>query len=815
MKFKTIASVFAVTVSLAATSALSQTVSSPATLTGIALDSTGLALPGVAVTLTVDPSAQSEPLVQITDGSGRFTFDAIQPGRYALVFFLTGFQEKRIDLVVPPPEDLRIVLDLAGFSESLTVKPDREPVNEPTPGTATIEDKQLSAVPLKSERFEDALPLLPGVVRGPDGLLNMNGARSDQSSLVVNGINMTDPVTGGFAVRLPLEAIERITVHSGASVAAFGSATGSVTDVVVRPGQDRLAVQVQNVIPRLRFTDNSVRGIDSFTPRMRVSGPIRKGRAWFSDAASYRFVRSRVDELYPLDESEQIVESFDALSQTDYAIADGHHLAATLLWFPSDIDNAGIDTLHPFDATPDIEQRGWSAEMSSRSVLSNGTALATSLASRQYNVDIEPKHGSTSHVTVGGVRGNYFNRFDRSSRRDDLRSTFSRFLQNGAGSHLLKVGGQLAHTTYDGIDASLPVTVLRADGTPNQRIDFLGDPAVGAENWEVAAFADDEWNAGERVTFRLGLRYSHEGIAGDHTLASRFDAAIRPFADGRTVIKAGAGRIYDKLPLSASDFARRQSRRISNLDALGAVRSSVTLDAEVPADGLRTPAATAFNAEVDHQITSTLTGRVSYRHVRGFDQLVVDPLYNIGSLELSNRGRTLVHELEATVRREFHEIGFVNVSYVRASSKGNLNDFVSLFGDLRDPILHDDEFARQAFDVPNRFLVWGVLNLPSDIVVSPTVEYRTGFPYTVVNDQQQVLGSRNEAGRFPDLFTFDLGVTREVRVAGQQLRVGVQFFNLTDHFNPRDVQNNVDSPLFRTFANNADRQVRAKVVFLF
>jgi hypothetical protein len=152
---------------------------------------------------------------------------------------------------------------------------------------------------------------------------------------------------------------------------------------------------------------------------------------------------------------------------------------------------------------------------------------------------------------------------------------------------------------------------------------------------------------------------------------------------------------------------------------------------------------------------------------------------------------------------------------VRSSTKGNLNDFVSLFGDIREPVLHPDEYARQPFDVPHRLLIWGIVNLPGNIVVSPTAEYRTGFPYTVVNEQQLVIGERNDGGRFPNLFTFDLGVTKEVVVARQRLRVGVQVFNLTDRFNPRDVQNNADSPLFGTFANSADRQVRAKVVFLF
>jgi Carboxypeptidase regulatory-like domain/TonB-dependent Receptor Plug Domain len=652
MKFRNVARL-AVVLWLVAGGVRAQTLTDAQTLTGVAVDSTGLALPGVTVTLT--RTTQAEPLVLVTDGSGRFIVNQVQAGSYRLSLALPGFQDKGVDVEVPSLSELRIVLELAGFSESLTVTPDQEPVNEPAPGTATLEEKQLSAVPLKSERFEDALPLLPGVVRGPDGLLNMNGARGNQSALFVNGVNMTDPVTGGFAVRLPLEAIETITVHGGASAAAFGSATGSVADVVIRPGQDRFAIQVQNVIPRVRYADDAVRGVDSFTPRLRVSGPLQKGRAWFSDAVSYRFVRSRVDELQPLDESEQIVESFDALSQTDYAIRDGHHLSATLVWFPSDIDNAGIDTLHPFDSTPDIEQRGWSAEVADRASLSDRTTLATSLASREYDMNVAPKHVTPSVVAVTGLGGNYFNRFDRNSHRYDIKTTLTHFLEGGGGSHLIKAGAQYADTRYDGIDASLPVIVFGADGTPIQRIDFFGNSTVGANNSEVAALVDDEWSASARATLRAGVRYSHDGISGDHTFAPRVEATIRPFSSGRTVVKAGAGRLFDKLPLSADDFERHQSRRISFLDESGATTREAILDSRVASEGLRTPGATAVNAEVDQQITRTLSGRVSYRHVRGFDQLVVDPLELPGSLLLSSRGRTRVHELEATIRRQFDE----------------------------------------------------------------------------------------------------------------------------------------------------------------
>ena len=78
-----------------------------------------------------------------------------------------------------------------------------------------------------------------------------------------------------------------------------------------------------------------------------------------------------------------------------------------------------------------------------------------------------------------------------------------------------------------------------------------------------------------------------------------------------------------------------------------------------------------------------------------------------------------------------------------------------------------------------------------------------------------MLGSRNTE-RFPNLFTLDLAVTKDMQLtAKRRARVGVQFFNLTNHFNPQDVQNNIDSPTYRQYANSVDRQIRTKFTLLF
>ncbi len=782
---------------------------------GVVRDQSGGVLPGVTVTMT-PAGAAGDVLVQVTDGEGAFEFGDLRPGPYTLVLALPGFEEKRETALLRPGEtgERQFVLVLATLAEAVQVVAEPAAVPQAPAGEAHLEERVLSAVPLAADRFEDALPLLPSTIRGPDGLLNMSGARAEQSGWLVNGINGTDPVTGENAIRLPLEAVQAIDVQAGIHSAQFGNATGGVTNVVTRSGQDSFDFQFQNFLPRVRVKDGGMKGFDSFTPRLRVAGPIQRGRVWFAESVNYRFVRSRVNELeaFGLERAEQQFESFDSLTQVDYALAPSHRLVGTFLWFPQNIDNVQLDTLHPFESTPDLAQRGWNAAVAERAILGSSTMLDSSFSARQFNVAVRPKAATPSELTTTGVRRNYFNLFDRDSRRYDGALTLTTSMKGRAGDHLLKIGGSAARSSYDGVDASLPVLVIRADGSLVQRIDFAGGAAVGATNTALAGFVEDQWMPLPQVTVHAGARYAYEGIAGDHTVAPQVEVSLRPSKGDRTVLKGGYGRFYDKLPLNAKDFVSHQRRRVTGFEASGS--TVIELENRVAAWGLRTPLTETWNLELDRLLGSVWMVRVRYQERHGKRELVVDPLD--GALTLSSNGRSYSRDFEVTARRRVASHGEINVSYVRSKARGNLNGFVTLFGTMREAVIHPDEFSRQPFDAPDRILAWGVVHVPGGVTLAPTVEYRTGFPFTTLDERQQVVGFRNRGGRFPDLFTLDLQATREIRLtAAHRARVGLQFFNLTNHFNPRDVQENLGSAAFGEFANSVDRQVRLKFVLLF
>jgi hypothetical protein len=72
--------------------------------------------------------------------------------------------------------------------------------------------------PTKDDRADTLLPLIPGVVRGPDGLINLKGARSSQAGALVNSASVVDPVTGNPAMSLPIDVVEAVTVIANPTI---------------------------------------------------------------------------------------------------------------------------------------------------------------------------------------------------------------------------------------------------------------------------------------------------------------------------------------------------------------------------------------------------------------------------------------------------------------------------------------------------------------------------------------------------------------------------------------------------------------------
>jgi len=106
-----------------------------------------------------------------------------------------------------------IALGLDTVVEKVEVKEQTANVStENSSPASTINNAQLETLPLAQQKFRDALPIVPGVIRTLDGKLSVRGTSENQGMLQVDSAKTVDPVTGSFAIPVPIDAIQTVNV---------------------------------------------------------------------------------------------------------------------------------------------------------------------------------------------------------------------------------------------------------------------------------------------------------------------------------------------------------------------------------------------------------------------------------------------------------------------------------------------------------------------------------------------------------------------------------------------------------------------------
>ncbi len=786
-------------------------------------------LPGVVVKLSGERLADKK--LQIVSGEeGRYNFTGLTAGDYVVSVVLQGFKsfEQKTIVQIDATVELNILLQPIALTETVTVTEDKTDAGKTESTTAgVITSTTLRDAPLIDQKFQDALPLLPGVVRGPDGNLNIKGTRPNQSGILVSSLNVTDPVTGSPAIELPLEAVETVQVYSNPYSAEYGKFTGAITTIQTRAGSNDWRYLVSGVLPRPRWRDGKLFGIGAVTPRIAVGGPISKNKLFFFQSVEYRFVRTDVPSLKTLEERQRDIqrESFDSFSRVDYVVNPIHRVTASLSVFPQKLDFFNLNTFNPADTTANFHQRGWFLALNEQAAFNSGALLQSSFSIKQFDADIFANSAAPYRITPDRSFGGWFDRQHRESGLYEWLEVYHFAPRRWHGSHALKIGLNFSHTTFTGSDLGRAVQVVRRNGTIGQLIEFAGDGELRQRQNEYSAFVQDKWTLDGRVTLDLGLRFDRDQIGASNNFAPRFGFVILPTDSERTVVRGGVGLFYDKIPLNIGAFEQYQNFSITTFapDGVTPAGGSRLFCNTSPGGGLKNPYSVATNVQVDHQLTEKLLLRVAYeeRHTRR--DFFVEPVGVASSagewaLLLQNTGRSHYREFQTVARLRFQEGRNIFLSYVRSDARGDLNDFNTYFGNLRHPIIRPNEFGKQQFDAPNRLLFWGDFGLPKDIVATPVIEWRSGFPFSLLDEAQNFVGPRNAGGRFPRLMTLDLLVTKGLRIPfrGKKYkgRVGLTIFNITNHWNPRDVQNNLASGQFGTFYNSPDRSFRTKFEFV-
>ncbi len=761
-----------------------------------------------------------------SDEQGIVVFDRIPPGTYTLRVELDGFEPfVRPNLLITnsagATPDIEAVLAPAAMAQTVSVTAPTAADTSVAAGAtppAAMGRRVMQRLPLAVASIKEALPLVPGVIRSSTGELSFNGTSEEQTGLRLNGMNAADPATGSFRLTLPVDAVEGVQVFMHPYTAEQGQFTGALTEIDTRAGGDRWHFELNDFLPDFRFVEGKIRGVAEDSPHLNFSGPLFSKRLFLSQSAAYTIAKRPVRGLaFPVNETRTEAQSY--FTQLDFSVRAGHRQTVTLGYFPERREFVGLDVFRPQPVTPSIRQRDMIVTVRDHSELAGGL-LTSSVSVSRYDTGVWSRGSADFTITPTVETGNYWaTRSGRSARLEILELYALPTKHWLRGSHDVKFGVDLNSSSSRLDYQARPVNVIRANGTLSRRTEFDAGSPIRGSNQEIVGFAQDRWSVGGRLAIDLGVRYEDQRVADATVMAPRAGFAWAPLADGSTVVRGGIGLFYDKVPLNIRTFARYPSRMVTRYAADGtsildrrrytnllvdAVDGPV-LDPTLPTDAPTefVPENMTWSLQVDRTFKPWLAARVNLVTSHSDHLYVVNPKVLPGRrnvIELSSIGSSLYRALEFSGR-----VGSVdhaiNLSYTRSRTRGDLNTFAAAFGDLASPVIRPNQYSQLPFDTPRRFVAWGNIALPLRLWLAPIVEVRTGFPYSVVNADQFFVGVRNaDTRRFPRFFAFDLEASKEVQVTRKYaVRLSLRGFNLTNHFNPRNVHANTADPAFGGF----------------
>jgi hypothetical protein len=760
---------------------------------GVVVDQTGLPLPGARINVL----RGDDVLTTVFSGlDGSFDIPDLQPADKVEVS-LDGFETARVE----PAAAGRIVLPIARATETTEVV-----ASTLTSAGASMEHlgSTMTAplaqrLPTPRPRILQSLPLLPAVVRGRDGLLRIGGTRPHESALWIDGLNVTDPVSGTTTLDLPVESVRGMAVLREPVSAEFSDTLGSAASIETTPGHDSFRSGIQGFIPRPRLSRLGLGQIEAFFPRVYVGGRIGIARVFAS--AEFNFERVPVAGVTGESGKPYIgTTGVTSFVRFDLQPSTRHNLTVSGLFAPATTTAAGLSSLRPEGTVPDVSVNDMVGTVVDRYVIGSRDVLTIRVGAMMHHSDLATTGAGDALLTPEGWRQNWYSSVDVDGWRQSLAATWERADVAVLGSHSFLVNAAVRHRSMDGSIGNQPIFITDNVGRTIRVVDFGQPGALNPSETMQGVGMRDLWDVNQRLQIDLGLRVDGGGTDFGPEVAPRVGVRYLLDEEGRTILRGSIGRYVGRVPLGADAFAQFPSRTVTTYDPVSGLPTDVA-HYTMALNALPLPYTTAAAVEIEHHLSSTFEVQLAARQRTGTALPTVMVPQAAGVVTLGGVGTSRYREFQISGRKTWPHESQLFVSYVRAIAEGDVNDFGTLYTNLDTPILQPGGQAPTQADVPHRLRSWATFTFPHRIVLSPAVDWRTGFPFSPLNIYHEYAGPPNSE-RYPDYFSIDATAFKTFDLFGHEMDLGLQAFNITGHSNPRDVVAVVDSPNYREFANS-------------
>src|SRR6266481_1027423 len=750
-----------------------------------------------------------------TDAAGRFVLQNLPAGDYKVevrkegFFLLSGqsfsLHDGRNELTLT----LNHVQEL--HEQVQVIAPPNQIDPQDTSQRSGLSSQDIRDIPVpNSHVLAESLVALPEIVRDSRNNLHIAGARSGETQYLLDGFEIGDPVNGALTARFNIDATRAAEVQTGRFGAGYAHSGAGILSLETSDGEDRWRFGTTNPAPGINIQEGAHFG--NWYPRVTFSGPIERGRFWFSEAISIQHTFDVVKQL-PSNANTSEQWAGDNLLRLQYNLSPRHVLHTSFLYNRAYGTNLGLDALDPQSTTVTVEQRRAFVSMKDQLWLYD-TLFELGVAADGGVLDYTPQGTQPYVLLINSTTGNYFQRLHQRGRRLQAFGGVTAASRHWHGTHQLAAGANVAGVVYSQSARRTEIQALRADGTLVRQSTFSGLANLRLSNTQAGAYAQDTWAISKRFVFQAGLRTDWDRFTQSAMAEPRASANFLPFADDRAKLSLGWGIYNAPLNLSVIGQAFDQQQIDSFYDPTGTVvvLDAVTSQFVLPASGLRQPRFTISSAGWQQKLAhNTLVALELLARNGGHGFAFVDqqPAQPGGNFLLHHHRKDRYRSVTISAHDVFSESTELFATYTRSSARSS---------EVLNPALVSIFYAPQksgnaAWDTPNCLLTWGWT--PTHIWgihLSYLFEYHTGYPFSAVNLQQQLVGPPN-ALRFPAYASLNLGLEKKVAFHGYLWAARVEAVNIFARLNPDTVVNNVDAPNFGSFTGGQSRAFTLRVRF--
>ncbi len=781
-----------------------------ARLNGVVVDENGVPVASVQV---IADSASGQKLTVYTDSGGRFTLEGVSTGTYHLTLNKPGFFR-----LSGQPVELKEGLNEVSFTfrheseirESVEVNSALNPIEPAEPAHQEIMvAREIRDLPVPSSHdLQSVLPALPDVVRDNSGQLHVAGGRPGEAQLFLDSFEIGDPITGALTARVNVDTVRDVEVDAGRYGVQYGRGGTGVLALDTMMGDDKWRAGTTNFVPGLDVQQGVHLG--NWYPRLTLSGPIKTGRAWFSDALSLQHTFHLVNEL-PRGADISSQWAGDNLLRAQINLTPRNLLQGSFLYNRSNSSHLGLGPFSPLSTTRDIH--------SERSFVAIKDQAWTRRALFDFGVagdfghmDTLPQGSQPYIVQPSATAGNYFETLRQHARRWQGIASVTLPTRNWHGVHNLQAGLHVERTRWTQSAVRNEIDVDRQDGTLLQQTTFTGPASLRLSDTQIGLYAQDSWTVFRPLVLQAGLRSDWDRFLQHSVLSPRIAANILPWGDDRAKLALAWGIYYQPMRLNDVGPAFDQQRLDIFYDPTGTtpVSGPVTSRFVLPSEGLKLPTFRTTSAEWTQRIRHNNFAGINLLLRSGRNGFAYEPQPSLAAVRaflLQDNRRDTYRSVQLSFRHTFADKAEVSACYIRSRARSN----EALDFSLATLVFAPQQAGPLGWDAPNRLISSGWTPIPFwSLFLSYFLEYRTGFPFNVVNQQQQLVGAPDHM-RFPDYVSLNLGIEKRFRLLSHVWAVRLAIVNANGSTNPDSVINNVDSPNFLQFAGGQHRAFTARI----